>query len=1657
MCWLAADGATKNQKDTLARAADVYNIRKWQEAEHERRGAMTQGEMVSNAENLYRIGRTTENKPFVEVEEDILDGVPEEDWIKTVKNNLKEKFPDGVIAGNNTINIDNKSRKEMTYSGYMKWLYNNEPDIFADKLRVTNNADEIVLAATNWVGEAKKHERRDNIENFARGSALIQIGNRGYSADVVVATRSNGNMLLYDILNMEPTSIVEKETDALTAVNPSPEARRNNATISNESIPQSAPNSQEKVTRNPFEGTVLPTAKEQMERAKREERAAKAETEAERTGILLGVPDKIIQEAKRLSQALGIDVVFYPPKSEKVKKDKGYYNHDDGKIYLNATITDPVAFILGHEMVHHIQLAESYVKFVAVVLKKIQQDGGDLAAMRKEIYDRYLANGVDLNTDIKINQELVAEYAQEHLFTDEESITSVVNADRESGKVIRRFLDNVLAKLGNTKARERVFIENARRLYARALGETANMGHQGEGSTKQTDAEKAAAYSLDNLEGIRALREETEEAYERGEITEAEYDERMDILDAEASMAGESLLYDDGRQYAISRKKGVAKQDRKGYNKKQIKMNPQEYTLVKSAIMKKESTRTAEVKPGLDSVYAYNKYYLYEPAPEYNGVVIAQFEPETDWETINEIERSLSNGSIRDKNDFDRRIGGSRLRKGNNSLHNVHDEDGRAGGATGGVPVAKLGSDSVGHSGGGVRNQSGVGLEAETDERQYAITKDAEEALGVGDVSNGGDRRFAISKDEASREQNKEKDYYDYSKLFAEQINDYKANKFPKNDTFIVGKTEDIYLGIGFNSLPVTLNQTHVDYALKGTKDVDHFIGETMLKQLPDAIKNPVAVIRSASNPGRVVALLPFKQNGKTVIAPFEIDGQGINNTKRIDSNSITSVFGKGNIAKQLADALNAEANGGIEMFYWNKKEALSLLQGKGLQLPSSLPQDGFIHSIREKGANVNIKFKNNTQTQQFKRWFSKSKVRNADGTPKVVYHGTNKNFSIFKSDDGTFWFSESRDYAEAMAEEHGGDNIISAYLAMKNPYYAKLSEGKISDPAAEKDIIRKAKENKHDGVIIECDTDNELAYDKFYVVFEPTQIKSATDNIGTFDGNNPNIQYSIAKDREKTENVADNTEEDGGTDFWDEWLEKVKEHGALSKGKDSTDNMAITQEQYLDLEKRYGKDFKYVSEIIKRLTKRQAETVQRDDRVFRSLLDRGRVERTGRDERRIEKGIRETGETVGVSPARRIDTEGDTQDEERRTVGVAQEAEERQYAIAKDTETTSAESAAETERTKIKIGMDDKARYEILKNKRLKVANYDAAKAVVVPEDLALLKTRYKKEAAPILRRLAADFGVIGTYKNEDIDLEFDFSNTKLGESINKQKKAYQEFGKMLSVFKEVVENAVGIETHPDKYKGTPREDPQLKQTYVLVSAFREGKNIYPVRLTVKEFKGNIQNSLHVAVCFEKIKDTISEQALSSQNESTSYPPVSLDISLAYLLENVKDEDLKKYIPEEFNGEKKREASDEIQYAIAKDTVETKAEETEKTDVPATLLSQREVEEVYAEVKRTRRNLEKVQRRIQLSEEDKLHVGRLLRGELTPEYLPEDSDKEGILAVYEAKREYENYAKQIRKWNEQRKEGLRAKAREYLGGIQNWKDKTSFGGLRYSIETKQI
>lgn len=142
------------------------------------------------------------------------------------------------------------------------------------------------------------------------------------------------------------------------------------------------------------------------------------------------------------------------------------------------------------------------------------------------------------------------------------------------------------------------------------------------------------------------------------------------------------------------------------------------------------------------------------------------------------------------------------------------------------------------------------------------------------------------------------------------------------------------------------------------------------------------------------------------------------------------------------------------------------------------------------------------TDTPAFREWFGDSKVVDSDGKPLVVYHGTIKAFNEFNTTDfgallgkgSYFTASES----EASSYSGGGTRVVPAYLSIENPYY--VDSGLASVPSRQKML-----KDGHDGVIYR-DTDGSV---KWAVAHKPNQIKSATDNAGTFDANNPDIRFS--------------------------------------------------------------------------------------------------------------------------------------------------------------------------------------------------------------------------------------------------------------------------------------------------------------------------------------------------------------------------------------------------------------------------------------------------------------------------------------------------------------------------------------------------------------------
>ena len=173
----------------------------------------TDTENVSAENGAYSIKVTTDNSPVVVVEENILDGVSSDDYVKTVKNIISTKFSGGIPISGRLIKVNSITKSEYTNSKYSKKLRGTDGTIYVDKFKAANNLDEIILASTNYINEDLKHKRKDNFKYFARGDVLFDIGGNKYKAKVIIGTTATDSMVLYDVVQFKPaTFAIKNET-----------------------------------------------------------------------------------------------------------------------------------------------------------------------------------------------------------------------------------------------------------------------------------------------------------------------------------------------------------------------------------------------------------------------------------------------------------------------------------------------------------------------------------------------------------------------------------------------------------------------------------------------------------------------------------------------------------------------------------------------------------------------------------------------------------------------------------------------------------------------------------------------------------------------------------------------------------------------------------------------------------------------------------------------------------------------------------------------------------------------------------------------------------------------------------------------------------------------------------------------------------------------------------------------------------------------------------------------------------------------------------------------------------------------------------------------------------------------------------------------------
>ena len=403
---------------------------------------------------------------------------------------------------------------------------------------------------------------------------------------------------------------------------------------------------------------------------------------------------------------------------------------------------------------------------------------------------------------------------------------------------------------------------------------------------------------------------------------------------------------------------------------------------------------------------------------------------------------------------------------------------------------------------------------------------------------------------------------------FENKVDQIENNTYNSNDVVIMGRTPKVLQDIGFNSLPVAMTKNHI-YSVavsearaknegRYKKNTNyHDLGFNTVKQIYNKISDPLMVIahpdftnkESRDSTHKVIALVDLSVNNKQVIAPIVVDFESRYNKKIIDVNLVATYFNKNNIHDLIKEAIALENNNQVGFYYLDKKRTQSIIKQKGYQLPSVLNNLSSNIIIRKIDSNVNKKINKITQSKQFVRWFgdwqnspkSASKVVDGNGEPLVVYHQTGNDFTVFDTKHtGAGEFDSEMPTGIFMKPTNSniglsGNKQMALYANIRNPltvnnraelvrFYEQNIDGykeareDINNIDSEYEASKKAKSliddyfrnSNYDGVIVNNDVGSFGRSTKTYIAFSNTQVKSATDNIGTFDGENPDIKYAI-------------------------------------------------------------------------------------------------------------------------------------------------------------------------------------------------------------------------------------------------------------------------------------------------------------------------------------------------------------------------------------------------------------------------------------------------------------------------------------------------------------------------------------------------------------------
>lgn len=457
-------------------------------AAEEGQGTAYRGVVPQNIENP-RVGRLEmSSAPYNPTGADI-STIYGNQYRNQVKENAIRRLgiADGKPAYLAAPNITKDGREyyvDVTKASLNKMLYTkgHEP-LELERILLVDNLEK-AIDGSYWAESKGDRKGRIQINGFDTLRTSFYIDGTPYYADIKVKVVDKGSgqnpqNVAYYIEPEEITSIKRMDTPSPTGGRHAPNIFfRDNVSIYDPSVSQNIQGVNTQDMRSGAEYARLPRLVD-----------ANGMDAAQRTAWRQALEQMPREKQMQFEMAADIARRFGAVVQARTMADGVQGSYQDGVISIDPTAVDPVRQVLIHELTHHMESSGLYGRFSDAALQFVAEDmGADVDTLRRAVMADYARAGVALDED-GATREIVAKFAEEKLFTDEETVRRLLARDRNLFQRVYDWIRDTVAKMQGTREQRRLI--DAQNLYEKALRQAAD-GRQDSGAQQVRNTNTAA-------------------------------------------------------------------------------------------------------------------------------------------------------------------------------------------------------------------------------------------------------------------------------------------------------------------------------------------------------------------------------------------------------------------------------------------------------------------------------------------------------------------------------------------------------------------------------------------------------------------------------------------------------------------------------------------------------------------------------------------------------------------------------------------------------------------------------------------------------------------------------------------------------------------------------------------------------------------------------------------------------------------------------------------------------------------------------------------------------------------------------------------------------------------------------------------------------------